>query len=356
MTAQLRMLLGLAAGRRRRRGTIAGDGPPDADPRIGPPAVLVERLTKRYPRGLGYGTGSPDAGPALDGVSFAVQQGELFALLGPNGAGKTTTIRILTTLLIPTSGVARVLGFDVALEPQRVRPHIGFVFGGDRGLYTRLTGRDNLRYFAELYAIPPRMVRDRIAFLISLVGLDGREHEKVERYSRGMRQRLHIARALIHDPEVLFLDEPTIGLDPVGARDLRTLVRTMAQRGKTIFLTTHYLFEAEAICDRVAVLKHGRIVAEGDPSSVRLAGAGASVVEFVVDGASQEQIGRLRALPGVSTVLTSTVELNQVICVHCVKTDGIIQSVREIMAGLAIRDLRARASTLEDAYVRLVAD
>src|SRR4029078_5739991 len=145
---------------------------------------------------------------------------ELFGLLGPNGAGKTTTIKMLITLLIPTAGTARVLGLAVVKHPTEVRRRIGYVFGGERGVYERLSGYDNLRYFAELYGVPPKVQKKRIEELLELVGLKGREHERTEGYSRGMKQRLHVARGLLHDPEVVFLDEPTIGREPVGAREL----------------------------------------------------------------------------------------------------------------------------------------
>ena len=153
---------------------------------------------------------------AVRGISFEIQEGELFGLLGPNGAGKTTTIKMLITLLIPTSGTARVLGHDVVKDAKWVRQRIGYVFGGDRGLYERLSALDNLRYFAELYGVDPKVQRTRIHELLELVGLNGREKERVEGYSRGMRQRLHIARGILHDPPVVFLDEPSIGVDPVG--------------------------------------------------------------------------------------------------------------------------------------------
>src|ERR671929_2339195 len=158
---------------------------------------------------------------AVRGVTFSVEQGELFGLLGPNGAGKTTTIKMLITLLIPTSGRASVLGYDVVKDAREVRKRIGYVFGGERGVYERLSALDNLRYFAELYSVPPRDQKRRIAELLDLVGLRGREKERVEGFSRGMKQRLHIARGLLHDPPVVFLDEPSIGIDPVGARELR---------------------------------------------------------------------------------------------------------------------------------------
>ena len=191
---------------------------------------------------------------ALHDVSFSVESGELFGLLGPNGAGKTTSIKILTTLLLPTSGSVRVLGFDPVRQPNEVRSRVGYVFGGDRGFYDRLSALDNLRYFADVYRVSAREKARRISELLELVGLTGRERDRVETYSRGMRQRLHIARGLLHDPPVLFLDEPTIGLDPVGARELRETVAALRDRGKTILLTTHYMFEADELCGRVAVI------------------------------------------------------------------------------------------------------
>src|SRR2546428_1016514 len=171
---------------------------------------------------------------ALDGLSLDVGEGELFGILGPNGAGKTTTIKVLTTLLIPTSGSASVLGLDVVRDAKEVRRKIGFVFGGERGLYYRLSGRDNLRYFAELYAVPPHEIASRVDELLELVDLRDRADERVEGDSRGMKQRLHLARTLLHRPRVLFLDELTIGLDPIGARELRRIISQLHESGATI--------------------------------------------------------------------------------------------------------------------------
>src|SRR5213595_1307251 len=192
------------------------------------PVIEVEALTRTYRTSTGTFRRRSLEVEAVRGVDFEVAEGELFGLLGPNGAGKTTTIKMLITLLLPTSGSARVLGFDVVKDARKVRERIGYVFGGDRGLYERLPGLDNLRYFAELYGVPPREQKARIGELLDLVGLTGRERERVEGYSRGMRQRLHIARGLLHDPPVVFLDEPTIGVDPVGARELRATIATLA--------------------------------------------------------------------------------------------------------------------------------
>src|SRR5437764_1086134 len=217
-------------------------------------AIEAEKLRRTYRQTSGFVRRRTKTIEAVRGIDFEVNEGELFGLLGPNGAGKTTTIKMLVTLLIPTSGAARVLGHDVVHDARTVRRNIGYVFGGDRGAYERLSGLDNLRYFSELYGVPPKVQKRRIPELLELVGLMGREKERVEGYSRGMKQRLHIARGLLHDPPVVVLDEPTIGLDPVGARELRHTIAELARDGKTVLLTTHYMYEADALCDRLAGL------------------------------------------------------------------------------------------------------
>ena len=169
-----------------------------------------------------------------------------------------------------------MLGHDVVKDAKWVRQRIGYVFGGDRGLYERLSALDNLRYFAELYGVDPKVQRTRIHELLELVGLDGRENERVEGYSRGMRQRLHIARGILHDPPVVFLDEPSIGVDPVGARELRSMIAGLRDAGKTVLLTTHYMFEADELCDRIAVVARGEIVAQGTPRDLK---AGSATVQ-----------------------------------------------------------------------------
>src|SRR3954453_17691740 len=239
---------------------------------------------------------------AVRGVSFSVAEGELFGLLGPNGAGKTTTIKMLITLLLPTSGAARVLGHDVVTEAREGRRKIGYVFGGDRGLYERLSALDNLRYFAELYGVSGAKQKRRIGELLELVGLEGREKERVEGYSRGMRQRLHIARGLLHDPEVVFLDEPTLGVDPIGARDLRQTIADLVASGKTVLLTTHYMFEADALCDRIAVIAKGQIVGEGTPTELKARVVEGRVTEIEVFGVEHATVERVRGLDGVTAV------------------------------------------------------
>jgi ABC-2 type transport system ATP-binding protein len=291
---------------------------------------------------------------AVRGVSFEVGEGELFGLLGPNGAGKTTTIKMLITLLLPTSGRASVLGLDVVKDAQEVRRKIGYVFGGDKGLYDRLSALDNLRYFAELYAVPPKTQRARIDELLELVGLKGRENERVEGFSRGMRQRLHMARGLLHDPPVVLLDEPTIGVDPVGARELRRTIANLTAARKTVLLTTHYMFEADELCDRIAVINHGRIVAEGTPQELKAGVAEGSIVEVEAFGISDEALVRLRGLRGVVSVSVEEREQTQLVVVQAAKGEEPAQQVLAALDGTRIGRVSTREPTLEDAYVALV--
>ena len=293
---------------------------------------------------------------AVRGISFEIGEGELFGLLGPNGAGKTTTIKMLITLLIPSSGSARVLGRDVVADASWVRARIGYVFGGDRGLYERLSAFDNLRYFAELYGVDPRRQRARIAELLELVGLTGRERERVEGYSRGMRQRLHIARGLLHDPPVVFLDEPTIGVDPVGSRDLRLTIASLTEAGKTVLLTTHYMFEADQLCDRIAVIAKGRIVGEGTPQALKSRVADGNVVEIEIYGIPAETVGRLRDVRGVRAVTVEDRDQAQLLIVQTDPGAELTHTLLAQLDGASVGRVTTREPTLEDAYIALVSE
>jgi ABC-2 type transport system ATP-binding protein len=319
-------------------------------------AIEVRDLRRVYRAKIGVFGRKVKEVVAVEGISFDVHQGELFGLLGPNGAGKTTTIKMLTTLLAPTDGQAKILGFDLVRQADAIRPRIGFIFGGDRGLYWRLSAFDNLRYFANLYHIDPDVARRRIPELLELVGLGGRGDERVEGYSKGMKQRLHIARALLHDPEVLFLDEPTIGLDPVGARELRAMVRELKAQGKTILLTTHYMFEADALCDRIAVVTNGRIVALDTPDGLKEHVQDLSVVEVELYGIPEEVIAQLRSLPGIDTVSVENLDHRQILYVHSPLGTQAVAPVVNFLEGqgLSLGRISVREPTLEDAYVRLV--
>ena len=293
---------------------------------------------------------------AVDGISFDVQEGELFGLLGPNGAGKTTTVKMLTTLLIPSGGSATILGYDVVRDAESIRPRIGFIFGGERGLYWRLSAKDNLRYFADLYHVDPDVAKRRLPMLLELVGLNGREDEKVEGYSRGMRQRLHVARCLLHDPEMLFLDEPTMGLDPVGARELRQVIRNLVAEDKTVFLTTHYMFEADSLCARVAVINHGQIVALDTPEGLKRHVEDLSVIEVEVFGIAPQMVESLREIPEVDTVSVEDRDQKQAVRVHSKLGSAIVPEIMHRLDGNGVRlgRVTVREPTLEDAYVRLV--
>jgi ABC-2 type transport system ATP-binding protein len=216
-------------------------------------AIEVQNLTRKY-----------DGLTAVDGISFCVESGEIFGFLGPNGAGKTTTIRMLTGQLLPTSGTAKVTGCDIVTERQQLKPKIGVVFDS-QNIYERMSARDNLIFYARLYRVP----KSRVDEVLAQVGLTERSRDKTRGYSNGMKQRVLIARALLHKPEVLFLDEPTRGLDPHIARDIRSLVAGLARNGMTVFLTTHYMEEADQLSQRVAFLDRGRIVALDTPARLK---------------------------------------------------------------------------------------
>jgi len=318
------------------------------------PVVEASDLCRSYRTRTGMWKRDKLVVEAVRGVSFDIERGELFGLLGPNGAGKTTTIKMLITLLLPTSGSARVLGHDVVDDAREVRRHIGYVFGGDRGLYERLNALDNLRYFAELYGVPPREQRQRIGMLLELVGLTGREKERVEGFSRGMRQRLHIARGLLHDPEVLFLDEPTIGIDPVGARELRSTIATLKDQGKTILLTTHYMFEADELCDRIAVISDGELVAEGTPALLKQRVTDGHVVEVETFGLPATAPAAVRSLTGVRTVAVEERGQAQVLLVQVEPGAEVTSAVLGCLGGVNVGRVSSREPTLEDAYVELV--
>jgi ABC-2 type transport system ATP-binding protein len=254
-------------------------------------AIQARELTKRF-----------GAFTAVDHVSFEVRRGELFGLLGPNGAGKTTLSRMLTTLIVPTSGQGFVAGFDVEREPGRVREAIGVI---PQALTSDLdlTGWENVDVYGGFYNLPRRLRRERAQHLIHMVGLTERANDLVQTYSGGMRRRLEIARGLIHSPEVLFLDEPTIGLDPQSRRAVWDLLeRLRRETGLTISLTTHYMDEAETLCDRIAIVDGGKIIAIGTPAELKAMVKGSDRIELEVQGDIEQIMAMLRTQPGVLEV------------------------------------------------------
>ena len=234
------------------------------------PAVVVSGLTKSYGDLV-----------AVDGVDFEVAAGEVFGFLGPNGAGKSTTIKMLCTLVEPTSGTAQVAGYDIVRERDEVRRNIGLVFQ-DPTLDQYLTAEQNLRMHAELYGVPRAALRDRMTQVLEMVGLEERRKARVSTYSGGMKRRLEIARGLLHAPRVLFLDEPTVGLDPQTRSSIWRYINDLRRREDiTIFLTTHYMDEAE-FCDRIAIMDHGRIVVMDTPEALK-ASVGKDRVQITTD-------------------------------------------------------------------------
>jgi sodium transport system ATP-binding protein len=241
--------------------------PTEHEPNPAAPGVLVERLTKRF-----------GAAWAVDDLSFSVARGEIYGLLGPNGAGKTTTLRVLAAILAPTSGRALLAGVDVARDPTAARRQLGFLTG-TTGLYARLTGRELLRYFGRLHGLTKDAIAARTALLARALDLDAILDRRCEALSTGQRQRLSVARAVLHDPAVLILDEPTVGLDVLASRFLRDFVRGERDRGKAVVFSTHYLAEAELLCDRIGLVHRGKMLAEGSPAALRERAGGATSLE-----------------------------------------------------------------------------
>lgn len=291
---------------------------------------------------------------AIDDLSLRVGRGEMIGLLGPNGAGKTSTVKVLMTVLLPTSGTARILGHDVVADAHTVRRSIGVILGGDAGLYGRLSGRNNLRLFADLYRIPHRRQKARIAELLEAVGLSDSQDQRVEEYSRGMKQRLHIARGLLHDPDVVIMDEPSNGIDPVGARELRDLIRSWVRQGRTVLLTTHYMFEADELCDRVAVIRDGVKIADDTPAALKKQADGNVVLTLDVRGAGAAHAERLRALPGALSVDVVAHDGAQVIDVQTDRHSDLTAAVLGALDDVAVVGVSKREPTLEDAYVSLI--
>ena len=292
---------------------------------------------------------------AVDGIDLVVEPGELFGLLGPNGAGKTTTMKMLATLLIPTSGTIRVLGIDPLERPREVRARLGAMLSGERSLYWKLTGRENLEYFAALYHVPPSETKARIANVLAAVKLADRAEDYVERYSTGMRQRLALARALLPDPPLVVLDEPTVGLDPQSSRDLRDRVRELKAQGRTVLLTTHYMEEADQLCDRVAIVDHGRIVALDTPAALKRTIRAEEVVhlEIGVDGDDAAVIDRLGRSATVARTERSNGTLN--VTAHCASARDFVPAAFDAArsTGATIRHVEVVPVTLEDVFLAL---
>jgi ABC-2 type transport system ATP-binding protein len=325
------------------------------------PAIRTANLGRTFPLSRKKGQSAPDASRgnvfvALDGVSLEIQPGELFGLLGSNGAGKTTLIRILTTLLAPTSGSAWVDGLDVNTSAPAIRERINMVCGGETSGYGILTVQENLWLFSQLYGVPSRVARARIDEMLAIVGLTEWANKRISHLSTGMRQKMNFCRGFITDPRILFLDEPTLGLDVPTARALRQfLKRWMSERpGRTMVLTTHYMLEADTLCDRIAIIDQGKVLACDTPGPLKRSTQRYPIFELALAPGINGWHG-LAEIPGVHQV-TSTEGADAVQLKLALHEEGVIGAVVQeiVRGGGRILALKKVEPTLEDAFVELV--
>lgn len=291
---------------------------------------------------------------ALKGISFSINKGEIFGLLGANGAGKTTTIKILSTLLLPSSGNINILGWNPITEEKKIRPKINFIYGGERSLYWRLTARENLQYFADLYKLDRSIQKKRINELLETVGLTDSADNKVETFSKGMKQRLQVARGLINDPEILFLDEPTIGLDPIGAKDLRNTLKKLKSKGTTILLTTHDMYEADMLCDNIGILKDGEMVAYNTPEELKKNYENSRMIKIESAGLSLQIIESIHKLKHVVSISEMTNDHTQILEIKGKNDTNTLRKILEIIGDEEISNISTHDISLEDVYFNIM--
>ena len=295
---------------------------------------------------------------ALDDVNLQIRQGELFGLLGPNGAGKTTLIKILTTLLYPTEGKAFVAGLDVVEQAREIRPLINMVSGGEHAGYGILKVREQLWMFSQLYGVPTRVAKKRIAELLPVFDLEDRADEKVGKLSTGERQKMNLIRGFLCDPKVFFLDEPTLGLDVQVARQIRQFIRQWLGEhpDRTLLLTTHYMSEADELCDRLAIIDRGKVIALETPTALKTGLGRKAVFRIDVEGLEKGD-GVLDDIPGVASLAVSEVKETGLSRLDLVlEREGAISDVvsRVTRGGGSIRSLAKDEPTLEDVFISLV--
>jgi len=325
-------------------------------------AIVAEKLVKRFETKLRKGLfrSEKKVVEALRGVSFSIRRGEIFGLLGPNGAGKTTTIKILSTLLLPDAGDAYVNGYHVVREASKVREQLGVMLYIEKGLYRRLTGRENLEYYAALQHIPPAEARRRVQELLELVEMTEHADKLVDEYSLGMKARISFARALLTDPPILFLDEPTLGLDPASARRIRDTIRDLSRKeGKTILLTTHNMWEADALSDRIAIIDKGRILAVGTPSELKAMISKGDVLQVEVTGAYNGVVKKISTIDGVKY---TKIDSEEPTAQRAIIRIGLRGQARDYLpgivdvltrSGLRVRNISVLAPSLEDVFIEL---
>jgi ABC-2 type transport system ATP-binding protein len=287
---------------------------------------------------------------AVGGVDLAIREGEFFGLLGPNGAGKTTTVGMLTTRVIPSEGSAFVAGFNVQTDPVAVKRRIGVVTQSNT-LDRALTVRENLFYHGRFFAMSRAEANRETDRMLELVRLRDRADAQVDKLSGGMQQRLQIGRALMHRPTVIFLDEPTAGIDPQGRLALWEILQELHEQGQTILLTTHYMDEADALCQRLAIIDHGKIVAEGSPEELKRSIGAENVLTMQVEPVTDRLMTALRSVPGVQTVEHSARGIE----IYADGRHGLLLSLieRASEAGAEVRDVSSRSATLENVFIKL---
>jgi len=326
------------------------------------PAVEVAGLTKVFEKGrrtiwqrLRREPDKRETFVAVNGIDLRVERGEIFGVLGPNGAGKTTTLRMLATLLEPTSGDVKIFGIDVRTHPREIRAKLGAMLSGERSLYWKLTARENLEYFAALYHVPPNATKTRIDAALVAVKLADRADDYVERYSTGMRQRLALARALLPDPPLVILDEPTVGLDPQASRDLRDRVRELKRQGRTVLLTTHYMEEADQLCDRIAIIDHGQIVALDTPAALKRRIRAEEVVSLEIGMTGED--GPLLSRLASAAVIARSERHNGTLAVtaHCASARDFVPAAFDAARseGATIQHVEVVPVSLEDVFISL---
>jgi ABC-2 type transport system ATP-binding protein len=316
--------------------------------------VDVRELRKQFKYRIGL-TDKRTA-TAVDGVSFEIAKGEIFSLLGPNGAGKTTTIKMLCTLIRPTSGDAIIDGQSVVDEPEQVRSRIGVMLAGDRNMYWKLTGRDNLQYFAALYHLRPKDARERIEYLLKLVSLTEYAKVPVENYSTGMRIRLSFIKSLLNDAPVLMFDEPTSNLDPQSARLVRHVIKGLRDEGKAILLTTHNLVEADLLSDRIGIMDHGKIIATGrSPELKRSYSTG--TIKIKLKNKMDKVPMILTGVAGVEriSILSDPETAASVLNVVAADNPEMISYLLKVLqeSGVAVEGITREEPTLEDVFIGL---
>jgi len=312
--------------------------------------IRIHNLTKAYPKARD-GRGSPVT--AVDRVCLTIDRGEVFALLGPNGAGKTTLVKILSTLIVPTCGMATVNGYDILTQSSRVRASIGFSPGGERSFYFRLTGRQNLEFFGALQGLRPPLLHRRISEVLDRLGLGEEADKRFMKYSSGMRRKLGIARALLTDPPVLLLDEPTASVDPASARHIREHIRELKAQGRTILLTTHNMDEAERISDRIGILNKGRLIAVDTPANLRGV-LHQCRLRLVVRNWGKDParfIGGLRSISGVTAVYEGNPSLEVIMTQKEFVTGEVVRLIVE--HGVEVESITTCEPSLEDIFLTL---